>query len=59
MILIAYHLFESSIGAYIEGNVSGGNRITYANLKTLNQDHRMLIQGAQKDWVILHLTARF
>jgi hypothetical protein len=31
------------------GNVSGRNRITYTNLETLNQDHMMLIQGAQED----------
>jgi hypothetical protein len=43
-----YPQFHSNIFEVgkLKDNVSGGNRITYANLETLNQDHRMLIQGA-------------
>jgi hypothetical protein len=37
------------VASQVKKRVSSKNRITYANLETLNQDHRMLTQGVQED----------
>jgi hypothetical protein len=34
---------------FLQGNVSGGNRTTCANLKTFNLSHTMLIQGDTRE----------